>query len=141
MNRMNCRSDCKRSRRPYICSARNLHIGTFPPCPWPEKPLKVFWSELSRHRRTEGRPKDQVLPKSSNVFNQTVLVENLLGICFSEACYKDSKSINQTEITLERKATDYSQIHRYSMDFNPFYQVCAIVLGSALLNFSHLFTL
>jgi hypothetical protein len=82
-----------------------------------------------------------VLPKSSNVFNQTVLVENLLGFCFSEACYEDSKSINQTEITLERKAPDYSQIHRYSMDFNPFYQVWAIVLGSALLTFSHLFTL
>mmetsp|Transcript_87057 Transcript_87057/g.177869 ORF Transcript_87057/g.177869 Transcript_87057/m.177869 type:complete len:989 (-) Transcript_87057:358-3324(-) len=44
-----------------------------------------------------------------------------------EQAQEDSKSINQTEITLERKATDYSQIHRYSMDFNPFYQVWAIV--------------
>jgi len=44
-----------------------------------------------------------------------------------EQAQEDSKNINQTEITLERKATDYTQIHRYSFDFNPFYQLWAIV--------------
>lgn len=39
---------------------------------------------------------------------------------------QDAKRINETEMTLERKLTDYSQIGRYTMDFNPFYEIWAI---------------
>ena len=59
-------------------------------------------------------------------------------VCFKAPSGEDSKRINQTEITLERKATDYSQIQKYALDFNPFYQVWAIVLASVLFSQSSL---
>ncbi|CAK8999933.1 unnamed protein product [Durusdinium trenchii] len=46
-----------------------------------------------------------------------------------ELAQEDAQKINKKEVVLERKTTDYSQIHHFSMTLNPFYQVWAIVYG------------
>jgi len=44
-----------------------------------------------------------------------------------EEAQEDSVKINDTEMTLQRKQTDYSKIQKFALDFNPFYQVWAVV--------------
>lgn len=45
------------------------------------------------------------------------------------ALLEESEKIAQTEVMLERKVTDYSQIHHFSLNLKPFYQLWAIVFA------------